>query len=143
MARELASPDEDQGESDGDSIEKDEDECQQGKKLNFEWDGGYFFVDEFKILPREILTFLRRVESEYSTRDKNPYHSNIHGADVMQSTHALLQLGGQDLELVYPPLEIYSILLSAILHDIRHPGQNNSYQITKRTDLARVYNNIR
>ena len=145
MARGLVSLDEDQGESNGEPSKVDEDECQQGssKKTNLEWDGGYFFVDEFKILPREIVTFLRRVESEYSTCDKNPYHSNIHGSDVMQSTHALLQLGGQDLALVYPPLEIYSILLSAILHDIRHPGQNNSYQITKRTDLARVYNDIR
>jgi len=144
MARGLASLDECQGESNGESGKEDGDECQQGtpKKLNLEWDGGYFFVDEFKISPREIVTFLRRVESEYCTRDKNPYHSNIHGADVTQSTHALLQLGGQDLALVYPPLEIYSILLSALLHDIRHPGQNNSYQITKRTDLARVYNDI-
>ena len=143
MARGLVSVDEDQAQSE--SSEESEEEGQQGipNKLNLEWDGGYFFVDEFKISSRAIVTFLRRVETEYSTRDKNPYHSNVHGSDVIQSTHALLQLGGQDLALVYPPLEVYSILLAATLHDIRHPGQNNSYQTAKRTELARVYNDIR
>lgn len=106
------------------------------------WSGGYFLPDTFKILPRSLCRFLRRVEKEYSPRSVNPYHNNIHAADVLQSTHSLIQMGGGDMELAYGPLEIYSILLSAVCHDIRHPGTNNNYQVTKSTELSLMYNDI-
>jgi len=106
------------------------------------WSGGYFLPDEFKIDPRAICQFLRKVEKEYSPRKVNPYHNNIHAADVAQSTHALIQMGGHDMMIAYSPIEIYSILLAAILHDIRHPGTNNNYQVNKLTDLTLTYNDV-
>ena len=109
---------------------------------NDEWNGGYFLPDEFKVTPRTICHFLRKVEKEYSPRSINPYHNNIHGADVIQTLHSLIQMGGKDMELQYTPLEIYSVLLAAACHDIQHPGLNNSYQINKRTELSLLYNDI-
>ena len=104
------------------------------------WNGGYFVPDEFEVCPRAIASFLRRVEAEYSTRSVNPYHNNLHAADVVQSTHALIQMGGGDMEMAYTPLETYSILLAAACHDIRHPGTNNNYQVNARTELSLIYN---
>jgi len=104
------------------------------------WNGGYFFVDDLKISPRAIATFLRKVEGEYRGIGENRYHNNIHGADVVQSTHSILQMGGNDLTLQYSSVEVYTILLAAALHDIRHPGTNNNYQVNARTELAKVYN---
>jgi len=102
--------------------------------------GGYFFPDEFDISPRDVCSFLRRVEREYAPRAANPYHCNIHAADVVQATHALLRLGGPGTSGSYTLLELYAILLAAALHDIRHPGINNNYHLNAMTDLALRYN---
>ena len=101
---------------------------------------GYFLIDEFGITPKAIAQFLRKVEKDYPTRDVNPYHNNIHASDVIQSTHALIQMGGADLMRAYTSLEVFSILMAAALHDIHHPGTNNNYQVNKQTDLALLYN---
>eukprot|EP00581_Thalassiosira_minuscula_P012286 CAMPEP_0183718610 /NCGR_PEP_ID=MMETSP0737-20130205/11823_1 /TAXON_ID=385413 /ORGANISM="Thalassiosira miniscula, Strain CCMP1093" /LENGTH=1076 /DNA_ID=CAMNT_0025948201 /DNA_START=113 /DNA_END=3343 /DNA_ORIENTATION=+ len=113
-----------------------------GKNISDAWSGGYFLPDEFEISPRAVCRFLRKVEKEYSPRQVNPYHNNVHAADVMQSTHALIQMGGLDMMLAYSSLEIYSILLAAALHDVRHPGTNNNYQVNKMTELSLTYNDV-
>ncbi|KAL7527084.1 hypothetical protein ACHAXR_001790 [Thalassiosira sp. AJA248-18] len=113
----------------------------QGKKASGHClTGGYFFPDEFEVSPRAICRFLRKVENEYPTRNVNPYHNNIHAADVIQTAHSLIQMGGIDLEMAYTTLEMYSILVSAACHDVRHPGTNNNYQVNKRTELSLIYN---
>lgn len=38
------------------------------------------------------------------------------------------------------PLEISTMYISAAMHDIEHPGTNNLYQISMKTDLAILYN---
>ena len=40
----------------------------------------------------------------------------------------------------YSPLDIYSILLVAALHDVRHPGTNNNYQVNRMTEWSMIYN---
>jgi len=109
-------------------------------KPNTGWDGGYFFCDKFNITPKSLCQFFRKVEREYSPRTTNPYHNNIHAADVIQATHAIIQMGGAELAQAYVPLEFYSILLAASLHDVRHPGTSNNYQINAQTELAVIYN---
>ena len=41
--------------------------------------------------PSKLAKFLRRVEDGYND---TPYHSKAHAADVLQSMHTLLTLGG-------------------------------------------------
>lgn len=41
--------------------------------------------------PTKLARFLRRVEDGYND---TPYHSKSHAADVLQSMHTLLTLGG-------------------------------------------------
>lgn len=101
---------------------------------------GYYLLDKYGVTPRAICHFLRKVEKEYPARDVNPYHNNIHASDVIQTTHALIQLGGANLAQAYDSLEIFTILIAAALHDVRHPGTNNAYQVNKQTDLALIYN---
>ena len=101
---------------------------------------GYFLIDKFGITPKAIAQFLRKVEKDYPTRDMNPYHNSIHASDVIQSTHALIQMGGADFFRAYTGLEVFTILMAAALHDIHHPGTNNNYQVNKQTELALLYN---
>jgi HD superfamily phosphodiesterase len=37
-------------------------------------------------------------------------------------------------------IDIFSILISALCHDIKHTGQTNSFHINNKSELATVYN---
>ena len=41
--------------------------------------------------PLRLARFLRRVEEGYND---NPYHNRVHAADVVQSMHMLMTVGG-------------------------------------------------
>jgi hypothetical protein len=98
---------------------------------------GYNFVESFlRIPPKMLCNYLRVIQKDY--KDENPYHNATHAADVVQTTHALIQLVGSNLQT--SKLELFSILLAAVVHDVNHPGQTNTYQENARTDLALLYN---
>ncbi|KAL3769509.1 hypothetical protein ACHAW5_001242 [Stephanodiscus triporus] len=100
----------------------------------------YPFSD-LKINPSSVCNFLREVESRYSS--ENPYHNNIHAADVTQTLHCLLQFIGQEnLCAIYEPVDIFALILAATFHDVGHPGLNNLYHKNARTNLAITYNDV-
>ncbi len=100
---------------------------------------GYGYTDTFKIPQDYLANFLRQVEHQYLS--ENPYHNNIHAADVLQSLHAILQ-GMNAKMLATADIEILSLLLAAVVHDMGHPGKNNAFQIHSHSDLAIQYNDV-
>lgn len=101
----------------------------------------YKFDDHMRINPQAICNFLREVESRY--KPENPYHNNIHAADITQTLHCLFQLmGEQHLMRIYDPIAIFSHLLAATFHDIGHPGTNNLFQQNAMTQLAIMHNDV-
>lgn len=96
----------------------------------------YEFVEEFSMKPEVLCNFLRLVEADYPK--DNPYHNNIHATDVTQTTFALLQMGGDKYS--SSPLELFSLILAAMCHDMGHPGRNNSFEVNSHSDLAVIYN---
>lgn len=85
-------------------------------------DGYYLY--QFKQLSVRSVTvcnFLREVERRYNR--SNPFHNNIHAADVTQTTHYLFQMMDEKIaHALYDPVQIFSTILAATFHDIRHPG---------------------
>ena len=96
---------------------------------------GYKFLDEFDIHPATMVNFLRVIQGDYID---NAYHNSTHAADVTQTLHSMLRMGGDE----YASTEIqqFSLLLAAVIHDVGHPGLNNNYQIQSRSDIALQYN---
>jgi len=84
-----------------------------------------------------LVTFLRAVEAEYVS--DNQYHTSVHAADVLQTLHCLIQMGRGGISEALEKIDVYAMLLSAVVHDIGHPGTNNLYQINAKTDLAIMY----
>ena len=77
---------------------------------------------------------VQNLQSRYG----NPYHNNLHAADVLQSCHWIIsQTGLRDW---MSDLEIFCLLLSAIIHDYHHTGTTNNFHIQSTSDLAVVYN---
>ena len=73
---------------------------------------------------------------------KKPYHNHIHGTDVFHTLFHLLYFSKFISILSLNALDIVSMLLAGLLHDIGHPGFNNSFMINSKSDLAYIYNDI-
>mmetsp|Transcript_47531 Transcript_47531/g.100976 ORF Transcript_47531/g.100976 Transcript_47531/m.100976 type:complete len:542 (+) Transcript_47531:100-1725(+) len=101
----------------------------------------YHFHEHFKINPRTICNFLREIERRYDRN--NPFHNNIHAADVTQTTHCLFQLMDQRYRRrIFDPITIFSLILAATFHDVYHPGTNNLFQENAMTPIAIEYNDV-
>lgn len=77
-------------------------------------------VDDFGL-------FFRDVEKEYY---QHPYHNSEHAADVLYNMHCIIIK--TDLKDYLNLDMIYILLLTAILHDVRHPGCSNAYLIRQK-----------
>jgi len=71
---------------------------------------------------------------------QNPYHNFKHAFDVTQTLYVMLTTFGAATYLT--PLEILSLLVSAICHDSEHPGFNNAFLINTDSSLAITYNDV-
>jgi len=99
---------------------------------------GYTFMDELMIPPSKLCNFLRVIESDYRP---NPYHNGIHAADVVQSLHTLIQSSLDEAFMTAcPQINLFTILLSAVCHDVDHPGVTNAFHTQLQTELAVMYN---
>jgi 3',5'-cyclic-nucleotide phosphodiesterase len=98
---------------------------------------GYDFIRRFSIPMPVLCSFFRTVEAHYLP---NPYHNSTHAADVLQTLNAMLHLGGK--EYISSQLDIFSLLVAAVVHDVGHPGLNNNFQIKTNSELAVQYNDV-
>ncbi|KAL3098263.1 hypothetical protein niasHS_002099 [Heterodera schachtii] len=90
---------------------------------------------KFDINPGTLVNFLLHLEHNYRN---NPYHNQIHGADVAQSMGVLISTPA--LEGVFSDLEVLAAIIAAAIHDVDHPGFTNQYLINTNNELAIMYN---
>ena len=93
-------------------------------------------LDEFEIDAPVMDKFLRELERRYI--NKNPYHNWKHAVDV---THTVFRfIVETQSHTFFTPIETFSLLTSAIAHDLGHPGLSNSFLIKTKHDLAILHN---
>ncbi|XP_037958873.1 calcium/calmodulin-dependent 3',5'-cyclic nucleotide phosphodiesterase 1A [Teleopsis dalmanni] len=97
----------------------------------------YGIIHKFKIAPNTLETFLNRIEEGYC-RYRNPYHNNLHAADVTQTVHHMLCQTG--LMNWLTDLEIFATLLAALIHDYEHTGTTNNFHVMSGSETALLYN---
>jgi len=96
-------------------------------------------LEEFSISPAALKNFLMGIQAGY--RPKNPYHNQLHGADVLQATYWLLCNGGRVMERYELEREdLLSAFIAALIHDFEHPGINNQFCIRTGAPVAITYN---
>ena len=97
-------------------------------------------LNEKIISLKKLDTFLYSLSNKYY--EKILYHNSIHGADVTQ-TLSLFFLNSNAEEIANTNLlDILSIFIAALGHDISHQGLNNNYHINASTELAIIYNDL-
>ncbi|GAB1599374.1 high affinity cAMP-specific and IBMX-insensitive 3',5'-cyclic phosphodiesterase 8B-like isoform X2 [Argonauta hians] len=85
-----------------------------------------------------LMEWLQTIESKYHSG--NSYHNSTHAADVLQSTAFFLEQ--LKYKSIFDPMDEISCLISAIIHDVDHPGRTNAFLINARNDLAMLYNDL-
>ncbi|OQR81373.1 3'5'-cyclic nucleotide phosphodiesterase, partial [Thraustotheca clavata] len=93
--------------------------------------------DTFSVPEAIGIAFINRVQSGYFD---NPYHSWWHGVDVFQRCFALLNR--TQLLHLFQPIHVFALLISALTHDIGHPGTDNGFESATLSPLALLYNDI-
>ncbi|XP_037917818.1 calcium/calmodulin-dependent 3',5'-cyclic nucleotide phosphodiesterase 1-like isoform X5 [Hermetia illucens] len=107
------------------------------KYLGYDLLNRYGMIHKFKVPPLTLETFLNKIEEGYC-RFRNPYHNNLHAADVAQTVHHILCQTG--LMHWLSDLEIFATLLAALIHDYEHTGTTNNFHVMSGSETAMLYN---
>lgn len=83
-------------------------------------------------------TFVYKIVEGYSR--KNPYHTDLHAADMVQTCLLFFLYGELQKTLMLNEIDITSFFLSGIVHDYKHPGFTNNYLINIKNEIAIRYN---
>ena len=100
--------------------------------------GAFGLINNNIIQVNKLDTFLYNISRQYF--QSTLYHNALHGADVTH-TISLFFLNSQAEKICDTNiLDILSIFIAALGHDLGHPGLNNNFHINANTDIAITYN---
>ena len=105
--------------------------------------GNYIFVKySFSTIINEdkFNNWCRKIAIGYTRR--NPYHSDLHAADVAQTCFIYMQYGQVNDIVKFNKVSFCSLFLSCICHDYKHPGVNNDFLKETKNELAIRYNDL-
>lgn len=110
---------------------------------------------EYRLPREELVGFLLATRRQYKHEKEVHYHNWRHAVDVTQSIYSFLVFFGlcpfedsdnqckpelSGIERVLTPLDGLILLVSAIGHDVGHPGVNNAFLVACNHPLAQMYN---
>ena len=118
-------------------------ESKVGKENTLYLIGSYIYkkFDFSKIIKEQkFVNWSKTIASGYSRH--NPYHTDLHAADVTQTCFlSLLQEGVKEISKV-DNVDICALILSCMCHDYKHGGLNNNFLRLTKDKLAIRYNDI-
>lgn len=115
-------------------------------------------LEPYRIPRPELMTFVLAARREYKHEREVHYHNWRHAVDVTQSLYVFLcdirlcpatgrvlpkrkeHLEPNAVEQLLTSTEALILLVSAIGHDVGHPGVNNAFLVASSHQLAHLYN---
>ena len=91
----------------------------------------YGIFDTFYILENKAESFFEKLQKKYLP---NPYHNSCHAADILVST--LFIMHNSIIFNSLTEIELLSIIISHLAHDVGHPGFNNRFLINMQDKLS-------
>jgi hypothetical protein len=95
-------------------------------------------IDNKIISVKKLNSFLFTVSSSY--KQTTLYHNSLHGSDVTQSVCCYFLNSNIEEICETNVLDLLGMCVSAMGHDLGHPGLNNNFHINNSSDLAITYN---
>ena len=97
-------------------------------------------LDEGILNQNKLDNFLTSLSNQY--KPTTLYHNSMHGADVTQSSYIYLTHSNAEKVAKTNVIDILSIIIAALGHDLGHPGLTNMFHMNDSTDIAITYNDI-
>lgn len=112
-------------------------------------------LEAYSLSRADLMSFILAVRRQYKHEREVHYHNWRHAVDVTQSLYDFLLNVGlrppadgdtaaqnekKPLEQLLTPLDGLILLISAIGHDVGHPGVNNAFLVACNHPLAQMYN---
>ena len=112
-------------------------------------------LKDYGLARPQLITFLLATRRQYKHEREVHYHNWRHAVDVTQSLYCFLldvricpPMEGEQrehrelnaVERILTPLDGLILLVSAIGHDVGHPGVNNAFLVACNHPLAQTYN---
>jgi hypothetical protein len=100
-----------------------------------------FLIKKYKFnkllnFPKKVSRkFFKRLEAEYI---ENPYHNSRHACDVTNSFLYIVE--NSQMNDIVTVIELFSGIIAALAHDVRHPGLTNRFLVMTKHKLANRYN---
>lgn len=92
-------------------------------------------LEDFKVPEVTFRAFLKAIFSRYID---TTYHNFRHGCDVCFTSYRLLVT--PKLTAIFTSLEVFSLLVGALAHDVGHIGKNNAFLVKTKHELALRHN---
>ncbi len=86
----------------------------------------------------KLESFLILVFNQYLT--STLYHNSLHGADITQTICLFFNNSNAEEVCHSQAIDLLSIIIAGLGHDVGHPGLTNTFQINASTDMAITYN---
>jgi hypothetical protein len=98
----------------------------------------YDLINKFSLHKVKLLNFLLGLRELYC-RNENPFHNFTHAVTVLHGCYYLVTNTkiGASLE----EKDILLLFISAIGHDVDHPGFNNAHECARKSPIALRYQN--
>ena len=93
-------------------------------------------IETLEVEPVPFSLFIKEIMGLY--HDSNPYHNVYHGFSVLSFSYSFIKK--TDLRSKFPALDLFAMLISALCHDVDHPGNTNAFEIATNSELARQHN---
>ncbi|EAR83084.2 3',5'-cyclic-nucleotide phosphodiesterase (macronuclear) [Tetrahymena thermophila SB210] len=88
-------------------------------------------------IPEDVFAnFVKELQKQYDIKN-NDFHNFDHGVSVMQSCYMLSKC--QRATQVLKPIDIFTVILSGLCHDVGHTGRTNNFEISVQSKLAIRY----
>ena len=87
---------------------------------------------------KKLKPFLKSVSNSYLKTTL--YHNSLHGADITQSLMVFFLNSNSEEICETTVLDLLGMIISAMGHDLGHPGLNNGFHINASTELGITYN---
>lgn len=112
-------------------------------------------LEQYGLARPELMTFILAARRQYKHEREVHYHNWRHAIDVTQSLYCFLcdvrlcppsdddapkKKDLSALERLLTPFDALVLLVSAVGHDVGHPGVNNAFLVASNNQLAHVYN---
>ena len=97
-------------------------------------------LDENILKQDKLESFLYSVSNQY--KHETLYHNSMHGADVTHSSYIFITHSNAEKLAKTNVIDILSIIIAALGHDLGHPGLTNMFHMNDSTDIAITYNDI-